>query len=245
VKQLAWVSVNDTNQLKWKAKMENVYYNRSEFAGIIIDDGSKVDDGFKNLAVFDSFYPGINLPVIEWQRLYQREQKLLAEKGINLKCNFQSSYTCFFEGKCQPQHFATFAFNFVSDRAYIVQPKDYLISTTNKNGQEICQIGIQGNKLNPEEYILGDLFMQQFYTIFDYANYKFAINGIYTPTSEIKEFGFRDPEANNHQTPGNTVIFVVIAAIVIVLAVVAIIGCVIVRVKNRRLEANLAKYETL
>ena len=46
--------------------MENVYYNRSEFAGIIIDDGSKVDDGFKNLAVFDSFYPGINLPVIEW-----------------------------------------------------------------------------------------------------------------------------------------------------------------------------------
>ena len=80
--------------------MENVYYNRSEFAGIIIDDVSKksVDDGLKNIAVFDSFYPGINLPVIEWQRLYQREQQLLAAKGINLKCNFQSSYTCFYEG---------------------------------------------------------------------------------------------------------------------------------------------------
>jgi hypothetical protein len=82
--------------------MQNVYYNRSEFAGIIIDDGSMVDDGLKNLAVFDSFYPGINLPVIEWQRLYQREQALLAAKGINLKCNFQSSYTCFYEGACQP-----------------------------------------------------------------------------------------------------------------------------------------------
>jgi len=132
----------------------------------------------------------------------------------------------------------------VSDRAYTIQPKDYLISTTNKNGQVICQIGIQGNKLHPDEYILGDIFMQQFYAIFDYTNYKFAINGAYTPTSEIKDFGFRDPEAVP-TTQGNKVIFIVIAAIVIVLAVVAIIGCVIVRLKNRRLEENLAKYETL
>ena len=86
--------------------------------------------------------------------------------------------------------------------------------------------------------------MQQFYAIFDYTNYKFAINGAYTPTSEIKEFGFRDPEAVP-TSQGNKVIFIVIAAIVIVLAVVAIIGCVIVRLKNRRLEENLAKYETL
>jgi hypothetical protein len=51
--------------------MHDVYYNRSEFANITIDDdGTTVDDGFKNLAVFDSFYPGINLPVIEWTRLY-------------------------------------------------------------------------------------------------------------------------------------------------------------------------------
>lgn len=50
--------------------MHNVYYNRTEFAGIIDDDGKSVDDGYKNLAVFDSFYPGINLPTIEWKRLY-------------------------------------------------------------------------------------------------------------------------------------------------------------------------------
>jgi hypothetical protein len=134
IKDLAWVNLNDTNQQKWKALMHNVYYNRSEFAGIVVDDGNTVDDGFKNLAVFDSFYPGINLPVIEWKRLYEQEVKLLAAKGINLKCNFQSSYTCFYEGPCQPQQFAAFGFNFVGDRVYIIQPKDYLISTLNKNG---------------------------------------------------------------------------------------------------------------
>lgn len=120
--------------------MRNVYYNRTEFNSFVIDEKSKevVDDGFINMAVFDSFYPGINLPVVEWKKLYQYEQKILANKSINLKCNFQSTYTCFYEGECQPQHFASFGFNFVDKRAYIIQPKDYLISTTNKNGQVIC-----------------------------------------------------------------------------------------------------------
>lgn len=47
IKDLAWVKLNDTNQQKWKALMQNVYYNRSEFANITIDDDSKtvVDDG--------------------------------------------------------------------------------------------------------------------------------------------------------------------------------------------------------
>lgn len=50
--------------------MNNVYYNRSEFANLTIKDGQAVDDGKKNWAVFDSFYGGIHLPVIEWVRLY-------------------------------------------------------------------------------------------------------------------------------------------------------------------------------
>lgn len=88
IKDLAWVKVNNTDDLKWRALMSNVYYNRSEFAGIYIDDKTVVDDGFKNIAVFDSFYPGIQLPVLEWTRLYQFEQAQLLKKNITLKCNF-------------------------------------------------------------------------------------------------------------------------------------------------------------
>ena len=114
--------------------MNNVYYKRQEFAELKYDDNQVVDDGMKNLATFDSFYPGIHLPVIEWKRLFELEQKVLEGKNVTLKCNFQSSYSCFHEGKCKPELFETFAFNFYKDRAYIVKPKDYLISTTNKNG---------------------------------------------------------------------------------------------------------------
>jgi hypothetical protein len=134
MKNLGWVNVNETGQFKWRALMLNVYYKRTEFADLKYDDDEVVDDGKKNIAIFDSFYPGIHLPIIEWKRLYELETKVLAEKNITLKCNFQSSYSCFFEGPCEPQHFEAFAFNFVGDRAYVVYPKDYLISTTNKNG---------------------------------------------------------------------------------------------------------------
>lgn len=48
--------------------------------------------------------------------------------------------------------------------------------------------------MNPHEYILGDIFMQQFYVMLDYGKYQFAINGVYTPISEIKDKGFRDPD---------------------------------------------------
>jgi hypothetical protein len=99
--------------------------------------------------------------------------------------------------------------------------------------------------MNPNEYILGDIFMQQFYVMLDYGKYQFAINGVYTPISEIKDKGFRDPDRKNPGTSQNTVVFIVIAAILIVLAVVGVIGCIIVRVKNRRLQDNLAKYEQL
>ena len=88
--------------------------------------------------------------------------------------------------------------------------------------------------------------MQQFYVVLDYGKYQFAINGVYTPISEIKDKGFRDPDRHNtDSTSQNKVVFIVIAAILIVLAVVGVIGCVIVRVKNKRLHENLAKYEQL
>jgi hypothetical protein len=89
--------------------------------------------------------------------------------------------------------------------------------------------------------------MQNFYIILDYENYRFAMNGIFTATGDIKPFGFKD---NNSTTPngpagGSSIVWAVIGSIIGVLAVVAIVGFIIVRMKNSRLQANLAKYEQL
>ena len=87
--------------------------------------------------------------------------------------------------------------------------------------------------------------MQQFYVALDYGNNRFAVNGVYTPIGEIKQFGFRDPDRVIPPNESKSIALVVILSIVIVLVVVAIIGCVMVRIKNRRLQQNLAKYEQL
>lgn len=95
--------------------------------------------------------------------------------------------------------------------------------------------------------------MQNFYVILDYGTpSRFAINGHYVTVKELQEKGYRDPD-NGGKDPKNPtdttssggVVWAVIGSIIGVLIVVAIVGFIIVRMKNRRLQANLAKYETL
>ena len=190
---LGWISVKtNTTRFSWRSEMKNIFYNRTSFNDTKFEDKS-IDDGFQNMAVFDSFYGGIHLPQTEWKPLMSMEKAALKAKGIDLICN-QKSFSCYYEGQCQPDKFSSFGFNFVGDRAYILQPKDYLIQNGNTNGLDICQIAIYGNKINATEYILGDVFMQNFYVIMDYENSRFAINGVYTPVKEIGTKGYRDPE---------------------------------------------------
>jgi hypothetical protein len=87
--------------------------------------------------------------------------------------------------------------------------------------------------------------MQNFYVILDYNNYKFAINGIYTPTENIKDYGWKEDPTRPASGSSGSIIWAVIGSIIGVLAVVAIVGFIIVRMKNHRLQANLAKYEQL
>jgi len=177
------------------------------------------------------------------------ETKALKEKhNIDLKCS-RTTYSCFYDGDCKSEYFANFGFNFVGDRAYIIQPKDYLIQTKNKNGQNICQIGVYGNRVNKFEYILGDIFMQNFYVILDYENSQFALNGVYTRVNEIKEKGYRDPDLFDDEgikkPESSSIIWAVIGSIIGVLAIVAIVGFIVVRMRNRKLQSNLSKYEQL
>lgn len=191
--QLGWVKVaTNTTRFAWRSEMKNIFYNRTSFADTKFEDKS-IDDGFQNNATFDSFYGGIHIPIDEWVPLFQMETQILKSKGIDLKCS-KSSYQCFYDGLCKPELFSSFGFNFVDDRAYLLKPADYLIQTGNKNGQDICQIGIYGNRINRFEYILGDIFMQNFYVILDYENSRFAINGVYTQVKDIGTKGYRDPD---------------------------------------------------
>ncbi len=51
------------------------------------------------MAVFDSFFGGVHIPVDEWKPLYMMETETLLAKGIELICNYKT-YSCYYEGRC-------------------------------------------------------------------------------------------------------------------------------------------------
>lgn len=107
---------------------------------------------------------------------------------------------------------------------------------------------IYGNTRQASEFILGDVFMQSLYVMLDYENSKFAVNGDYTSVTALNDKPYRPPEDNggdNPSTPNKNLVWIIIGSVVGVLILVAIVGFLIVRRKNRRLQDNLAKYETL
>jgi len=112
-----------------------------------------------------------------------------------------------------------------------------LLDTKDKEGRNMCLVAIYGNRIDPLEYILGDVFMQSMYVILDYENSQFAVNGNYRTVEALGD----KPD----HTTGSNKVWMIIGIVIGVLALLAIIGGCIVRQKNNRLQENLSKYEQL
>ncbi len=209
--------------------------------------GKSFDDGFVNTAIFDSFYGGIYLPRPEWLNTFKEVQANMTRDGKNfLQCN-NTDMSCFYQGECKYQatEFYDIAFNFIDDRAYQVSPKSYLQDAKDAQGRNICKVLIYGNLRHDSEFILGDVFMQSLYVLLDYENSKFAVNGDYTSVTALNDKPYRPDENTPATTPNKNLVWIIIGSVVGVLVIVAVVGFLIVRRKNRRLQDNLAKYETL
>jgi len=89
--------------------------------------------------------------------------------------------------------------------------------------------------------------MQSLYVMLDYDNSRFAVNGKWVPTSQMDTQRYDDPnfDANEGTQSSKSIVWVIIGSVIGVLVGVAGIGFFIVRRKNRRLQENLNKYETL
>jgi len=91
--------------------------------------------------------------------------------------------------------------------------------------------------------------MQNFYVIMDYDHSRFAINGVYTPVKEIGSKGYRDPDLYNEDgeriQDNKSIMWAVLGSILGVLLIIGIVALIIFKMRDSRLQSNLAKYETL
>lgn len=156
-----------------------------------------------------------------------------------LQCN-NTMMQCQYAGVCSGNSadWKPLDLNFDGDRSYIVTPENYLIDFTDKSGRNWCNVALYGNLYNATEYILGDVFMQNMYVILDYENSRFAVNGNYRTVEPTLPKPVR-PEETSFS------VWIIIAIVLGVFVLVAAIGFVIVRMRNKRLQSNLSKYETL
>ena len=79
--------------------------------------------------------------------------------------------------------------------------------------------------------------MQSLYVVLDYENSQFAVNGNYIDVEPL--------DKSKKDTGSSSMVWIIIGSVIGVLVLVAIIGCFIVKQKNRRLQENLAKYDQL
>lgn len=86
--------------------------------------------------------------------------------------------------------------------------------------------------------MIGDVFMQNMYVILDYENSRFAINGNYRVV---------EPKGDkpNREEPSGSSVWVIIGIVLGAFILIAGIGFVVVRMRNKKLQSNLSKYETL
>ena len=92
--------------------------------------------------------------------------------------------------------------------------------------------------------------MQNFYVILDYDNSRIALNGVYTPVKEIGTKGYRDPDLYDEDGKmigdnNKSVLWAIIGSILGVLFIIGIVALIIFKMRDNRLQSNLAKYETL
>lgn len=81
--------------------------------------------------------------------------------------------------------------------------------------------------------------MQNMYVVLDYENSRFAVNGNYRVVEPI------NPKPPRPEDGGSSSVWLIIGIVLGVFVLVAGIGFVMVRMRNKRLQSNLQKYETL
>ena len=130
--------------------------------------------------------------------------------------------------------------NFEGTKSYIVTPDNYLLDTTDDKSRNFCVVALFGNTRVATEYILGDVFMQNRYVGLDYEDSRVGINGNYR-TVEARP----DKPVRPTDDGGNSSVWVIIGIVLGVFVLVGAGGFLIARMRNKRLQANLQKYETL
>lgn len=135
---------------------------------------------------------------------------------------------------------ANISLQFSGNETFIYPPQSYAIPVT-VAGVSMCKIALYGNKDSTEEYyMLGNLFLKNYYVLLNYTNSSVGFNGYYYLAEQLIK---PDVPVIDKKLPIWGVMIIATSIVGIILAVCV---CLYIRQKNTALKMRLNNtYERL
>lgn len=212
---------------EWGTEIRNMYINDSV--------NNSFDSGYLTYAKVDTFTPFILLP---WEN-FQKYKNYLNRTHPEMTCfgDYPIFSMCYVEGKsCDSirSNYDNITIRFTDSFGYHIPPSSYLKTEETLNGGFRCYNMIIYTSVT-KSIVLGDIFLENYYTLFDYENEKIGFNGWAEGQLPIEP----------PRPPRNATTIIVVVVVSIVVIVLAAAAVVIIKRRNNKLKSNLDLYNQL
>ena len=210
---------------EWGTEVRNIYAgNRNA--------NNSFDSGFLTYAKVDTFTPFILLP---WEN-FSKYRNYLNSTHPDMKCfgDYPIFAMCYQENvACEDiSHLYTnITIRFNDTKGYHIPPSSYLRSEKTASGGSRCY-NMMIYTSSAKTIVLGDIFLENYYTIFDFENERIGFNGWVEEDLPIEP---PRPKRNS----GTIVAIVVGTAGTVIVAAIAV---VLIKRRNQKLRSNLDLY---
>ena len=192
---------------EWGTEIRNIYIGKRE-------SNHSIDSGKLTYVKVDTFTPFILLP----EENFEKYKQYLNESHPDMKCfgDYPIFSMCYEEDvACEDiwHKYANITIRFNDTKGYHIPPSSYLRTEKTVSGGTRCYNMLIYTSVT-KTIVLGDIFLENYYTMFDFENERIGFNGWVEDSLPI------EPPRPKRKVPITIIIAVILAAVIISAGVV-------------------------